>query len=279
MWRIDLPSQAIVYVGSGAEFDIQSESQHHLRKVLVNCRAFHNSHVGDVLSAPASAGCDTVRNCIMSYAALDLALHPANTILVKGDDNLDAAGGRQVAPVTCTTLAESIACLSLRAPSKINTCNLGGSCSWKDGGIDPRYAERQMAENGFRFRDWVAMHVGKAGTQQSRLASHVIRYNTLYSTQMPWISDDGGDVRWVRVSCTSKPESRTLQGLTLRQAVESRFLHDLRMLPTPAMGDAMSEPLKVERSNAELYVSGANKVAIAYAPTGQTNLEFIAFEF
>ena len=118
------------------------------------------------------------------------------------------------------------------------------------------------------------MHAGRGGTQQSRLASHFVEYESLYTTKMPWIQDDQS-VKWVNVSSTAPPESKTIHGKTLRQAVESRFLHDLRMLPSHTQ---LSRP-KIERSNAEIYTAnGGTKVAIAYAPSGQDKLDFIAFE-
>jgi hypothetical protein len=122
------------------------------------------------------------------------------------------------------------------------------------------------------------MHAGRGGTQQSRLASHFVEYDSLYTTKMPWIQqgDGGQSVRWVTVSSTAPPDNKTLHGKTLRQAVEGRFLHDLRMLP--ARETASGRP-KIERSNAEIYSadSGA-KVAVAYAPAGQDTIEFVAFE-
>lgn len=282
MWRLDMPSRAIVYLGKGTEVKPDAESQHHLRKVLVNSKVSNACHIGSISRAPLSANDATIRDCLRSFAKTELASHPSNTVLVKAEDEnastMMMGCGKQVAPVTCTTLAESVACFALCPPSKIMTCELGASCSWKDDGIDPRYAERQLASNGTRFRDWVAMHVGKHGTQQSRLASHVIKYDTVHHTYMPWISDNGGDTVWVSVSSSAKPESKTLQGRTLRQAVEGRFFHDLRMLPTQSSQSDAEMPPKVERCNAELYMDGPNRVSVAYAPSGQERLEFIVFE-
>ena len=283
LWRLDIPSRAIVYLGDEITVDPTCESQHHLSKALVHSKV-PQSPIGGICSAQGRANDMAVRGCLCTFAASGkLAAHPSNVVLVKADeadgDEDEYMSERQVVPIACTTLAESVACLALRPASRTTTCQLGGSCSWKEGGIDPRYAERQQADNGLRFRDWVALHAGKGGTQQSRLASHVVEFDSIYSTKMPWIqqSDDDRDqtVRWVRVASTAKPESKTLQGKTLRQAVESRFLHDLRMLPVRG---ELGAALRVERSNTELYSASECSVAIAYAPTGQSRLELMAFE-
>jgi hypothetical protein len=173
-------------------------------------------------------------------------------------------------PTVSTTLAESLACFILAPPDKINTCDMGDSPPWKEEGIDPRYAEKQVASNGFRFRDWVAMHVGRGGTQQSRLAAHVVEFDALHVTDMPWLHD--GQVEWVSVASTVSPQSRTLQGPTLRTAVENRFLHDPRMLPVRTQGDT------VAKSDAEVYMDGDARATVVYSPTGSARLEMIAFQ-
>jgi hypothetical protein len=122
-----------------------------------------------------------------------------------------------------------------------------------------------------RYRDWVAVHVGPGGTQQSRLAAHVVEYDALHTTKIPWISESG--LRWVRVAATAPPHNRTIHGATLRQAVEGRFLHDVRMLPT------RDQDQVVARGNAEIYAAGAARVAIAYAPAPGSRIELIAFEY
>ena len=281
MWRLDIPSRAVIYTGTGAEVDPASESQHHLRKVLLNSKV-HQRPIGGIAMVPPRSDESTLRDCLRHFAASELAEHPSNTVLVKAGDASEAEPGggeigeRQVTPVACTTLAESVACFALRPPTRVTRCPLNGSCAWKENGIDPRYAERQQAQNGARYRDWVAIHAGRGGTQQSRLASHFVEYDAVYSTQMPWIREDGS-LAWVRVSSTSPPDSKTLHGKSLRHAVETRFLHDLRMLPSPP--SPLACPPKVERSNAEIYTadSGA-KVAIAYAPSGHDKIEFVVFE-
>lgn len=281
LWRMDVPSRAIVYLGWPDAVDPYAESQHHLSKALVHSKVPQYPVVGGICLAEERADETAVRGCLKAFAADGLLTHPGNTVLVKADDGSSSdedqeLSGCQVVPIACTTLAESVACFALRPASHLTVCQLGSSCPWKEGGIDPRYAERQQAENGLRFRDWAAMHAGKGGTQQSRLASHVVEFDSIFTTKMPWVLNeaDPTSVRWVRVASTAKPDSKTLQGKTLRQAVESRFLHDLRMLPV--RGDLGAQ--RVERSNAEVYSGSDSCVAIAYAPTGQNRLELMAFE-
>jgi hypothetical protein len=282
MWRVDLPSRGIVYMGSGAEVNPAAESQHHLRKILVNSKSCNARHVGGIHSSQSRVDEGVLRGCIRTFASLELGDHPSNLILVKSEDENMGMGycGEKLfsTPITSTTLAESLACFALCPPSRVTACPLGSSCSWKEGGIDPRYAEKQLGENGFRYRDWVAMHVGKGGTQQSRLASHAIEFDNIHATLIPWVdTENNNEVRWVRVMSSLPVDSRTIVGRTLRQGIESRFLHDLRMLPTPTL-DGQTTNTKVERCNAELYVNGPNQVSIAYAPTGDTRLQFMYFD-
>lgn len=276
MWRLDTPPRAILYMGSGMDVDPRAEAQHHLEKVMVNAKVPHRP-IGGIMQAPQHATEDTLRSALRTFARDGLATHPANTVLVTQSDS-DAAPGKPtklakqtVTPVTCTTLAEAVACFALTRPSALTTLNIGESCAWKEDGIDPRYAEKQTALNGFRFRDWTAMHVDKQGTQQSRLAAHAITYDCIYTTLIPWYLDEGA-VKWVQMSSTLHPENRTLQGRSLRHAVESRFLHDLRMLPTQNPQD------KVLRSNCEIYTDASGTVGIAYCPENSDTLHFVCFE-
>lgn len=271
MWRLDTPPRAIMFTGPSEELvDPYAQSHHHLPKVLVNCKVPHRP-IGGIVKVPYNSCEETLRGCLKSFAAEGLASHPANTVLLAQlDGKGHRAPGEQVAPATCTTLAESVACFALTRPAKVSVCNLGESCAWKEDGIDPRYAEKQLADNGFRYRDWTAMHVGKS-TQQSRLASHLLRAECVHTTMLPWIQPDE-TVKWVRMSSSVSPDHVvTLQGKSLRHAVESRFIHDLRMLP-------VDPGYVTERQNCEVYTDPAGGVGIAYAPTGGHSIQFVHFE-
>lgn len=270
MWRLDTPPRAILYVGEGADVDPYATSQHHLPKIMAHAK-LQQSDVGGIVKALYNSTEDSVRDCLKSFAADGLSAHASNTcLLMKLDSNGKRVQGEPVTPVTCTTLAESVACFALTKPPNTSNCNLHESCTWKKGGIDPRYAEKQLARNGFRYRDWTAIHVGKS-TQQSRLASHVMSFEYIHTTLLPWIQADN-TVKWVRMSSSTYPEIVTTleEGKTLRQAVESRFLHDLRMLPN-------EHGLKIERSQCEVYTDPSGAVAIAYAPSGIDALQFVHF--
>lgn len=274
LWRLDIPNRAIVYVGDAAEagrVDGKGQQHHALPKLLLNCKV-PPCNVGGVLAAdPADRVTEaTLRAALRDFAASDLRGHPANTALIRidaADASPDAP--RQTTPVVHTTLAESVACFALSAPPKVATSRVHQSLAWEEDGIDPRYAERQNAANGFRYRDWVAMHAGRAGTQQSRLAAHAIAFDQLHLTAMPWLCGD--TTRWVHVASTAPPVSRTLQGHTFRQAVENRFLRDPRLLPVRP-GDSPA-PLH----SAELYAGADGQLAIVYSPGGTDRLELIAF--
>ena len=270
LWRLDVPNRAIVYVGDGEDVRTDSEAQHHLPKMLLNSKV-PACNVGGILAAgpDRSITPSTLRSVLRAFAGSGLMQHPSNTALIRSEPGETPATGPKTTPIVHTTLAESVACFSLAAPSQVSVSPINQSCPWQENGIDPRYAERQDAANGFRFRDWAAMHVGRAGTQQSRLAAHAIRFDTLYLTTMPWIC--GTDVHWVHVASTAPSENRTLQGQTLRQAVESRFLHDPRLLPVHPEGQA------APRHSAELYLGADGHLAIVYAPEGSGRLEMIAF--
>ena len=271
LYRIDIPNRAIVYTGGGDEVRADSESQHHLQKLLLNSKVAP-CNVGAILEAAPGerVGEATLRATLRAFAATGLRGHPSNTALVRVEPSeATQATPRQTTPVVHTTLAETVACFALTTPARLAVHRLNQSCAWQEGGIDPRYAERQDAENGFRFRDWVAMHAGPAGTQQSRLAAHTVGFDALYLTAMPWISNSG--TRWVHVASTAPPVNRVLVGSTFRFAVESRFLHDPRMLPVAQEGQS------VPRNNVELYAASDRHMAIVYAPDSSERLEMIAF--
>jgi hypothetical protein len=270
-WRLDTPPRAILYVGADPAAALLAQSTHHLEKVMINCKVPHRA-TGGILEADCASTEEAVRDALRAFARDGLSTHPANTVLITQSEVEPGSSAtfRQVAPVTCTTLAESVACFTLTRPKNLTFCTLGGSSAWKEDGIDPRYAERQLAENGFRFRDWTALYVGNGGTQQSRLASHLVKYDSLHTAVAPWFLDQGG-IQWVETTSTLPPEPRTLHGKSLRHAVESRFMHDLRMLPT--------EPnCKVSKANCEIYADPSGMVGVVYSHDCSTQLHFICFQ-
>jgi hypothetical protein len=269
-WRVDIPPRAVVFVGEASDMHPASQSQHHLPKLLLNSK-LQQRVVGGSGLCPIGATEQDLRGAIRAFAASDLRAHPCNMALARVESHeATPALARQTTPVVSTTLAESLACFALAPSSQSNTCDIGDSSPWKEDGIDPRYAEKQVAQNGFRFRDWVAMHVGRGGTQQSRLAAHVIEFDALHITKMPWVQN--GELHWVRVASTVFPQSRVLQGPTLRQAVENRFLHDPRMLPVRVQGGA------VAKGDTEVYSESDARTTVVYSPADSRRLEMIAFQ-
>ena len=274
-WRIDTPPRALLYVGPGHDVDPLATSTHHYEKVMVNWKG-QQRHTGGILRVSSQAGEEAIGDALCAYARDHLPTHPANTVLasITQVDPVTGSATKQVMPATCTTLAESVACFGLTRADCVIHCNIGMSSAWKEDGIDPRYAERQLADNGFRYRDWTAMHVSHHGTQQSRLGCHVVRYDHLHTSVVPWFLHKGA-VKWVQVSSTLPSDPRTLHSnypqASLKQAVEGRFLHDLRLLPT-------EQGERVAKHNCEIYADESGAVGIVYCPDGSDRLHFICFE-
>ena len=269
-WRVDTPARALLYMGSGHDVDPHAHSTHHYDKLLMNSKV-PGHHSGGIVRCTGQETEDALQDALCCYARDHLPTHPANTVLVSLSEPMSKT--KKVIPVTHTTLAESIACFGLTRPAHVNKCRVGVSASWKDDSIDPRYAETQLADNGQRFRDWTAVHVHSQGTQQSRLASHTVHYDCIHTTVVPWFQDDKS-IQWVQISSSLPCEPRTLHSShspsSLKQAVEGRFLHDLRLLPTV-------NGAKVVKSNCEIYADPSGTVGIVYCPDGSQRLEFMCF--
>lgn len=121
----------------------------------------------------------------------------------------------------------------------------------------------------------MATYVDQYGAQQSRLAAHSVEITGLmYHTLLPWLQSDGS-VKWVNTICTQPIENRVLQGKTLRQAVETRYLQDTKLLPVRKPTHTVS------RGNTEIYAN-ADTIAVAYAPDrgcdSANAVELIAFK-
>lgn len=261
MWRVDLPAQTVLYVGDNpSEIEAHAWSHEKWPKVLVNTK-MPQGHTGGIVVAPLCSTESFAQDCLKHFARTKLADHPANLVLVNLKD--------VQCPVTCTTLAETVCCFAMTRSPSVSLMNLGGSVAWKESGIDPRYAEKQIGLNGFRFRDWTAMHSGRS-TQQSRLACHAVTFDCLYTTMLPWVQEDQG-VTWVNMTSTLEPSKIiTIHGSTLQHAVEKRFMHDLKMLPT-------HQGQRIDRGNCELYTDEEGSVAIAYSTAHDNTAHFVHF--
>ena len=279
MWRVDLPPRALVrelgsesggkssgFLDSELENDtIKTEdtSLHSARRHIINHKlATPTRGAVHAAAAPMRVGdlMDTVRRWTLTHW---------DTLL--RSECIPHGGGR----VTLTTLQEAVACFTGAPPPCVTKAPLGQSSSWDHPGIDARYAEHQEGANGFRYRDWVALHCSPTCTQQARLAAHCLSVKEWHVTQVPWLQADGSVV-WVKTVATLPIVSRTMRGDSLRQAVESRYMHDPQLLSVPCEDDTLT------RSNVELYETDG-RVVIAYAPVGQcekqpATLQMMAFQ-
>ncbi len=151
---------------------------------------------------------------------------------------------------------------------------------WNEEPIDDRYAERQTASNGVRFRDWATVYHDEHEIQRCRMASHAITCGQVYETHFP-LSTPAGN-RWVSVASTVPAETRMLRHMggnssleVLRRSVDGRFMYDALLLPVRNKGDV------VDRAHMELYADPFScQVLLAYAPVsmdGSKTIEFMSF--
>lgn len=253
MWRLDIPRQAIVYTGDGSDVQPNAPSQHHLPKIAFKYTQAGKSPVGGIVDTQAASPTPrSVKDCLKCFAAKELWTHPDNVVLIEREEDR-----RTVMPVTCTTLAESVACLALHDTEALVTANMGESPSWTDQARDPRYAEHQWGINGFRFREWVAVHQDENGIKQSRLAAHCIAFDCVYSQFIPWTIHEKKIV-WVKVASTLPVDCKAMNGDTLEEAVRECFLRDAATIPiTP--GDI------VNIKDCEVYTEASGAVGIGYS--------------
>ena len=180
-----------------------------------------------------------------------------------------------------TTLAEAVNLFTGPPPFRISDVALHNSEPWNEKHIDDRYAERQTADNGSRFRDWATVYHDEHEIQRCRMASHAITCGELFETHFP-LSTPAGH-QWVSVASTIPAETRVLRHMgggssleVLRRSVESRFMHDGKLLPVRNTGDV------VDRAHMELYTdSTSGQVLLAYAPvttSGTKTIEFMSFK-
>lgn len=204
----------------------------------------------------------------------DFANHPLHKV------NVRIAPGKSEIHHT-TTLAEAVNLFTGPRPFHISDVPLNESEPWNENHIDYRYAERQKAENGSRFRDWATLYHDEHEIQRCRMASHAVTCQELYETHFPLSTQNGYE--WVSVASTIPAETRVLRHMggnsnmeILRRSVESRFMHDGKLLPVRNRGD------HVERTNMEIYTDHASgQVFLAYAPIavdGSKKIEFMAFK-
>jgi hypothetical protein len=280
-WRIDNPPRAILYIGAEHQIDLASQPPYTLSKTLLQDKTPNRTVSGiSILNDPMMDDNGihaSLRACIAEEivgAHVDFADHPHHKTPVR------VAGKTQ--EIHTTTLAEAVSLFTGPPPEKLSDLRLHESSPWEAGHIDMRYAERQTGDNGSRFRDWATVYRDDDEIQRCRLASHEIRCSKVYETHFPLATATGH--AWVSVASTLPTETRVLKHLggrtgleVLKRSVESRFMHDGKLLPVRHKDD------RVERCNMEIYSDEkAGQVMLAYAPVSHDgehrSIEFISFQ-
>ena len=269
-WRVDCPPRAILYEGDSSRVDLAATPPYQLHKTIWLDKVPNRTVSGvSVLSRPCPDHGDAheaIRACIAEDVVAphaDFADHPFHQV---------SEG------VHTTTLAEAVALFTGPPPEKLSEVPLHHSAPWEAPHVDDRYAERQVASNGMRFRDWAAVYHDGCELQRCRLAAHALRTLDVYHTHFPLA---GHPTRsWVAVASSLPPETVVLRHQTgrgeldsLKRSVEMRFMHDRKLLPVRRKGDSL------EREHMEIYSDeAAGQVLIAYAPkSADGSLEFISF--
>ena len=265
-WRVDLPPRALLYHGDETEVDLSKTPPYLLPKVSVQDKLQSRTFSGISVLADSDGDPETLhmalRACIAEEIVAphpDFADHPNHKVAIK------VGPGKTVMHHT-TTLAEAVNIFTGPAPFRISDVILHNSEPWNENHIDDRYAERQTADNGVRFRDWATVYHDEHEIQRCRMASHAIQCGEVFETHFPLSTPTGH--QWVSVASTIPAETRVLRHMggssnleVLRRSVESRFMHDGKLLPVRGRDD------KVDRSHMELYTDhNSGQVLLAYAP-------------
>ena len=287
-WRMDLPPRALLYNGSVTDVDLAKTPAYLLPKMSLQDKLQNRTLSGiSVLQEmvqmdPESTGdTDAIHTALRACIAEEIisphenfADHPLHKVAVK-----TGPGTSEVHHTT--TLAEAVNLFTGPKPFHISDVTLNHSEPWNENHIDYRYAERQTADNGSRFRDWATVYHDEHEIQRCRMASHAITCREVFETHFP-LSTPAGH-QWVSVASTIPAETRVLRHMggssnleVLRRSVESRFMHDSKLLPVRTRGD------RVDRPNMELYSDHrSQQVLLVYAPVtlnGSKNIEFISFK-
>jgi hypothetical protein len=281
-WRIDNPPRAILYHGTDDKVDLSAQPPHTLLKSIGQDKVLNKTISGiSILNNPVldpEAIHSALRACIAEEIVgphKDFADHPHHKTPIR-------TVGKAQDIMHTTTLAEAVSLFTGPMPEKLSDVGLHTSAPWSEGHIDTRYAERQTGDNGSRLRDWAAVYTDSEEIQRCRMAAHEIRCSKVYETHFPLASNAGH--RWVSVASTLPTETRVLRHLggkssvdALKRSVDSRFMHDPKLLPVRHKEDT------VLRSGMEIYSDEkAGQVLLAYAPVSsdgeRRTIEFMSFQ-
>jgi hypothetical protein len=276
-WRVDLPPRALLYQGERSEVDLQATPPYHLPKASLPDKLQHRTVSGISVLEDEGDPHTALRACIAEEVLgphADFADHPHHKVSIR-------TGPGEFETHHTTTLAEAVSLFTGPPPFRISEVPLNESEPWEGEHIDDRYAERQVAENGVRLRDWATVFHEHPEVQRCRMAAHAVTCSEVFETHFP-LSTAAGH-QWVAVASTLPAETRMLRHMgggseleALRRSVESRYMHDPKLLPVRCKDDT------VDRAHMELYSDPkAGQVLLAYAPVSADGarkaIEFMSF--
>jgi hypothetical protein len=280
-WRVDLPPRALLYNGEETDIDVSKTPPYLLPKLSMQDKLQNRTLSGISALTDPSSDADTLHTALRACVAdeivaphADFADHPNHKVAIRVGPGLTEVHHT-------TTLAEAVGLFTGPPPFRISDVALHESEPWNKNHVDDRYAERQTADNGNRFRDWATVYHDEHEIQRCRMASHAIKCEEVFETHFPLSMPSGH--QWVSVASSIPAETRVLRHMggnngleVLRRSVESRFMHDGKLLPVRNKDD------KVDRAHMELYTDHlSGQVLLAYAPIASDGLrksiEFISF--
>jgi len=263
-WRVDPPQRALAFTGKlMGSLNMSTFAPHMLKKQILTDEKATLATISDI----SIVGEDACERDVTSLLA-----HYASTNLEKDQPK----GTLQ------TSLLEGLAVFCSTEPVLRTEVPLCASTAWDNDHEDARYAETQTGDNGFRYREWVAVYNDAKQILKCRLDSHAVYTTELHTTKMPWCRLDA-PTEWFTVLSSVKPEMRVLYERTKHKdgdftsfacSVKARFLQDLKMLP---VRDPAND--RVERQDVQVYTSSKmQQVLLAYAPAKGQRVEFLLMQ-
>ena len=280
-WRVDLPPRALLYQGKETEIDLACTPPYILPKLSLQDKIANRTVSGISILAEPTSDPEALHTALQACVAeeilgphADFADHPHHKVTLR-------VGPGETEVHHTTTLAEAVSLFTGPKPFRISDVAMHESEPWTEEHIDTRYAERQTADNGIRFRDWATVYQDEHEIQRCRMASHAITCGEVHETHFPLSTPAG--FQWVSVASTQPAETRMLRHMggktpmeVLRRSVVNRYMHDPKLLPTASKLD------KVDPAHMEVYTDHkSEQVLLAYAPIAADGarkaIEFMSF--
>ena len=176
-------------------------------------------------------------------------------------------------------LCETVACFTLHDPVLHTLISLHASIPWTHKYQDTRYAETQVGNNGSsRYRDWCNFVTGKLNARQkSKLDSHVVSYNGIHQTYVPWLHGDAGHT-WVNVGSTLPMASFVLPSQknkcsleNLQEIIQEQLNNKKLVLPSRSDMTQEIHTFTDEATQTLMMVYGSPQ-------DPDKNLDFVAFQ-